>query len=207
MATLPGQRASFTFYLNRYNKSEDAAVREDALKWMAKYIYDAPANGFTVDQVTQGQSYPIAEISKYLNADPSLELPPLTEQQAQNIVQETVDSSDVKRIGVGNSTVYCYGYHCCPDRLKIGSTEVDTVQRIAAQVGTSTPDRPVLYIEIKTNQCRKLEKAIHAILDARGLKVAGGGDEWFRTTPNEVIDICKFVLPQDLSPNLQAAAE
>src|SRR5215469_12840462 len=50
--------------------------------------------------------------------------------------------------------LYVYGYRCAPDRLKIGSTEVDTVQRIAAQITTSTPFKPVLLIEIKTDVCR-----------------------------------------------------
>jgi hypothetical protein len=201
MATLPGQRASFTYYLNRYNKSEDGSVRTDAIKWMAKYIYDAPANGFTVEQVTQGQSYPVAEVQKYLNVGPSLEPAPLTEQQAENIVQATVDSTDVHRIGEGASIVYCYGYRCCPDRLKIGSTEVDTVQRIAAQISTGTPDRPVLHIEIRTNQCRKLERAIQAILDARGCKITGGGDEWFKTTAAEILAIYTFIQQQNQVQN------
>jgi hypothetical protein len=49
--------------------------------------------------------------------------------------------------------------------LKVGFTEANSVQRIAAQIGTSTPDKPVLLIEIKTDQCRALERAIQATLD------------------------------------------
>ena len=72
MATLAGQRAQFTWALNQYNLSEDPETRAKFAKRMAKYIAAAPANGFTVDQVTQGQMYPASEVHQYLN-DPSVD--------------------------------------------------------------------------------------------------------------------------------------
>jgi hypothetical protein len=71
MATLAGQRAQFTWALNQYNLSEDPETRAKFAKRMAKYIAAAPANGFTVDEVTQGQMYPASEVEQYLN-DPSV---------------------------------------------------------------------------------------------------------------------------------------
>jgi len=70
---------------------------------------------------------------------------------------------------------------------------VDAVQRIAAQIGTSTPDKPVLLIEIRTNQCRALERAIQATLEARDCKISGGGAEWFKTSRDEVVAIYRFI--------------
>jgi hypothetical protein len=192
MATLPGQRAQFTWALNQYNRSDDSDTRKRFVRAMAKYIAAAPSNGFTVEQVTQGQSYPIAEVNEVI-ATNGAEDPGITEEQAQRKVEATVDSSEVKRIGDGTAVVYVYGYRCCPDRLKIGSTEADTLQRIAAQIGTSTPDKPVLQIEIKTNDCRTLERAIHAVLDARGQKITGGGAEWFKVTRDEILSIYEFI--------------
>jgi hypothetical protein len=64
MATLAGQRAQFTYALNQYNLSEDPQTRAKFAKTMAKYIAAAPANGFTVDEVTQGQ-LPIGASSPY----------------------------------------------------------------------------------------------------------------------------------------------
>jgi hypothetical protein len=61
MATLAGQRAQFTWALNQYNLSEDPQTRAKFAKTMAKYIAAAPENGFTVDEVTQGQIYPSSE--------------------------------------------------------------------------------------------------------------------------------------------------
>jgi hypothetical protein len=194
MATLPGQRAQFTWALNQYNQSEDPEACAMFAKRMAKYIAPAEGHGFTVEQVTQGQPYPVAEVSQYLN-DPSLttESGP-SEEQALRTVQEAVDSADVVRVGTGSGIVYGYGYRCCPDRLKIGYTDGDSVQRIAAQIGTGTPDKPVLLLEIRTDQCRSLERAIHATLETRGRKIMGAGAEWFTTNREEVLSICQFVL-------------
>jgi T5orf172 domain len=94
---------------------------------------------------------------------------------------------------VGAGIVYAYGYRCCEDRLKVGFTEGNTVQRIAAQIGTSTPDKPVLLIEIKTDQCRALERAILATLETRGRKIPGGGAEWFKASRDEILAIYQFI--------------
>jgi T5orf172 domain-containing protein len=117
----------------------------------------------------------------------------ITEEQAIETLAEAVDTSGVIREGEGSGVVYAYGYRCAPDRLKIGLTESDTVQRIAAQIATSTPDKPVLLLEIRTNTCRALERAIHGALETRGQKIVGGGAEWFRSTRDEVLAIYKFI--------------
>lgn len=193
MATLAGQRAQFTWALNQYNLSEDPETRAKFAKRMAKYIAAAPANGFSVGEVTQGQMYPASEVEQYLN-DPSVnDDPGITEEQAIRTVEETVDTSDVVRVGEGAGVVYAYGYRCCEDRLKVGFTEANTVQRIAAQITTSTPDKPVLLLEIKTDQCRALERAIQATLETRGRKIPGAGAEWFKVSRDEVLAIYKFI--------------
>lgn len=71
MATLAGQRAQFTWALNQYNLAEDAETRIQFARRMAKYIASAPAYGFTVAQITQGQNYPTAEVEQYIN-DPTV---------------------------------------------------------------------------------------------------------------------------------------
>lgn len=197
MATLPGQRAQFTWALNEFNKSEDPAVRDKFVKAMARIISAAPEHGFTPDQVTQKQSYPESAVAAALAEGPGDGGP--SEEQAQEHIRESVDTSEAIRIGEGTGYVYAYGYRSCPGRLKVGSTEVDAVQRIAAQIGTSTPDKPTLFIEIRTNACRSVERAIQNILEARGRKVLGGGDEWFATAPDEVYSIYEFIRAGSLS--------
>jgi hypothetical protein len=193
MATLAGQRAQFTWALNQYNLSEDPETRTKFAKRMAKYIVAAPGNGFTVDQVTQGQIYPASEVHQYINDANVDDDPGISEEQAIRTVEEAVDTTDVVRKGEGAGIVYAYGYRCCEDRLKVGFTEANTVQRIAAQIGTSTPDKPVLLIEIRTDQCRAVERAIQATLETRGRKIAGGGTEWFKASPDEVLAIYEFI--------------
>lgn len=194
MATLPGQRAQFTWALNQYNATDDPIVKSEYAERMAKYIRDAPLNGFTVEQVTQGQSYPADEVARYLGQQTIVnEEADISEDQAAQRLANAVDTSETLREGEGAGTVYAYSYACTPDRLKVGMTEGDVVQRVAAQIGTSTPDRPLLLLEIRTADCRALERAIHGVLEARARKIVGGGAEWFRTNRDEVLTIYRFI--------------
>src|SRR5690606_38256484 len=102
----------------------------------------------------------------------------VSEGEAAQAIAAAVDQTDVVRLGEGEAAVYAYGYRCAPDRLKIGLTTSDVVQRVAAQVSTGTPDRPALSLVIMTHSCQSLERAIHAILEYRGRKIEGGGREW-----------------------------
>jgi T5orf172 domain len=193
MATLAGQRAQFTWALNQYNLSEEREKKAFYAKRMAKYIAAAPANSFTPEQVTQGQVYPVGEVENFLptaGADPE---PGISEAEAIKEIAKAVETSDVLRLGEGSKIVYAYGYRCAPDRLKIGLTEGDPVQRIAAQIGTGTPDRPTLLLEIRTHDCASLERAIHSTLEYRGSKIEGGGREWFKTTRDEIVSIYKSI--------------
>jgi hypothetical protein len=194
MATLPGQRAQFTWALNQYNLAEDAERKAYYARRMAKYIAAAPTNGFTVEQVTQGQIYPIGDVAQYLSSANSDTDPGISEGEALHEVAASVDTSDVLRLGDGPKVVYAYGYRCAPDRLKIGLTEGDAVQRITAQISTGTPDKPVLFLEIRTHDCNSLERAIHATLEYRGSKVPGAGKEWFKTSREEVIAIYEAIV-------------
>lgn len=193
MATLAGQRAQFTWALNQYNLAEDAEKKAYFAKRMAKYVAAAPANGFTVEQVTQGQLYPAAEVAQYLPTASADTDPGISETEALSEIAEAVDKSDVLHLGEGPKTVYAYGYPCAPDRLKIGLTEGDAAERIAAQISTGTPDRPVLLLEIKTHDCNSLERAIHATLEYRGAKIKGGGKEWFKTNRDAIVAIYKSI--------------
>lgn len=184
--------AQFTWALKRYNAADDDGEREDYARKMATYIRNARADGFTLEQTTKGKSYPAAEVQKFLDDPDTIDQAPTEEEIAAEIAQ-AVDTSNVKRRGTGTGAVYAYGYRGYPDRLKIGRTEGDTVERIADQIGTSTPDTPVLLLEIKTDASRKMEKALHAVLDAQGKKVKGGGDEWFLTTVDEIESLCDLL--------------
>lgn len=175
--------------MNQYNLAESTERQALYAQRMAKYIATAPANGFTVDQVTQGQLYPVAEVEQHLHETNSDAGQEISETQALHAVEEAVDTSDVVRLGEGQSVVYAYGYRCAPDRLKVGLTTSDPVQRIVAQISTGTPDKPALLLEIRTHDCSSLERAVHAVLEYRGAKIMGAGKEWFRTSRDEIVAI------------------
>ncbi|HEX5078568.1 MAG TPA: GIY-YIG nuclease family protein, partial [Geminicoccaceae bacterium] len=105
--------------------------------------------------------------------------------------QTAVDTADVLEIGEGDEFVYAYGYRCAPDRLKIGSCSGDAVARIAAQIGTGTPDKPVLLMQIRTHDCRALERTLHGMFRLKGKRITGAGAEWFSATRDEVVDAYK----------------
>jgi T5orf172 domain len=203
MKPLGTHQSNFTWARNQYNKSDDPDAKVKYARYMAKYLNEGRNDGFSTEQITHGTDY-LAEVDKDILVFGSENLPVITEEQAKREIAEAVDASDVIRIGEGGSAVYAYGYICCQDRLKVGYATGDTVQRIADQIGTSTPDRPVLYIEIKTDDCRAIERAIHAVLRVRGRKIAGGGDEWFRATRDEIIAIYRFIC-EPTSPPMAAS--
>lgn len=193
MATLAGQRAQFTWALNQYNLAEDTEKQAHFAKVMAKYIANAPANGFTVEQVTQEQPYPITDVAQFLSSAGDELDTGISEGEALRKIVEAVDTAHIQQLGDGKEIVYAYGYRCAPDRLKIGLTKGDAVDCVAAQIGRSTPDRPVLFLEIKTHDCKSLERALHAVLKYRGSKVQGGGTEWFRTTREEIVSLYELI--------------
>lgn len=73
---------------------------------------------------------------------------------------------------------------------KVGYSANDYRQRILEQISTtSTHTMPTIGLVIHTDYAREMETAIHAVLKAAGVKITGGGAEWFSTSPEEVGDI------------------
>jgi len=192
MKALGNHQGNFTWARNAYNKSDDPETQDKFTKYMAKYLREGQEDGFNIDQITRGLAYP-SEVDKYVSDITTVGLPAVSDDQAKKEIAESVDTTNVSRMGHGTTSVYVYGYACCPDRLKIGYATNDAVQRISDQIGTGTPDKPMLHIEIKTDDCRALERAIHAVLRFRGRKVVGGGDEWFKATKDEIVEIYEFI--------------
>lgn len=186
---LAGQRAKFSRARASYYTSADDEQRRRAVRLMAEVLVDAPSSGFSEDDVTQGEDVP---------TDARLLIPTLergsapTPEDNDSLVREllsAVDTSSATTIGQGDQFVYAYGYRCIPDRLKIGSCMTDVVSRVAAQIGTSTPDRLALMLTIRTHDCRALERVLHGVLRLDGRQVAGAGAERFVATLDEVVAI------------------
>lgn len=89
----------------------------------------------------------------------------------------------------GETRMYC----------KIGSTGKIIADRVNEQVGTSTPEQPVigLTVECTRDTWATLETAVHAILKVRGQhSPQSPGREWFTTSIEEVCEIVRFVDPR-----------
>ena len=184
---LAGQRAKFTKALQDFNTTDDEGVRATAVDKMAQALRDAPAFGFREDDVTQGQDVPAAVVET-LKAGTVDAMPAADDDDALVAeVATTVDTRDLAEFGDGASCVYAYGYACAPDRLKIGRADGDAVARVAAQITTSTPDKPRLVVVLHTDDAGALERGLHAWFQLRGRRLEGGGKEWFQVTKDEVI--------------------
>ncbi|MEL6265647.1 MAG: hypothetical protein AAFR52_08355 [Pseudomonadota bacterium] len=60
---LAGQRAKFSRARAAFYTVGDDHARDRAVGLMAEVIADAPANGFTVEEVTQGAQFPMPSAS------------------------------------------------------------------------------------------------------------------------------------------------
>ena len=190
---LAGQKAKYTKAIAEYNRTEDDLRKQVAVRQMLEVLNEAPANGFTEADVTGGKEPP-SEVRRLLEEGI---VPPTSPAEDPDVpvrqLEQMVDTSDLHEEGCGDQIVYAYGYRCAPDRLKIGQTNVDVVGRVTGQITTSTPDKPTIFLVLRTDNCRALERTIHGILQLRHRKVIGGGDEWYLTTRDELLEIYRMI--------------
>jgi hypothetical protein len=190
---LAGQRAKFTMYLRQYQATEDPGFAASA----AGYLRWAKNNGFTIAGFTKSDGVPEA-ILRLVDDGPEGEV---TVDEAVRANESAVDTSDVLRLGEGPEYVYGYGYAVAPGCIKVGSIKkMSPIERIARQIETSTPGRPVLLIAIATANSQALARALHGILECRGRKITGGGEEWFRAHRDEIASLVEFVLADTTDP-------
>lgn len=197
---LAGQRMKFSKARATYYTTAEDTERRRAVQLMADVLSQAPALGFTEEQVTQGEDVP-DEVRHYVTSETTPPDPTEAEEaeaEAATGLHEAVDTSDLQELGEGREAVYAYGYRCAPDRLKIGRCSADVVSRVAAQIGTSTPDKPAVFLIIRTHDCVALERVLHGVFRYRGKQVQGAGAEWFLVTRDEVIrEYRKVTEPED----------
>ena len=188
-----GQKMKYTKAFTDYNRTDDEGKKLNALRLMATVIRDAPLNGFSENDVTEGKDIP-AEV-RHLIEDSTLPPSPVAEnpEQLVRMVEQMVDVSELQEEGGGEQAVYAYGYRCAPDRLKVGRSNGDVIMRVTQQITTSTPDKPSLFLIFRTQNCRALEMALHGIMQVQGRKVLGGGDEWYQVTRQELLEIYRMI--------------
>jgi T5orf172 domain len=109
-------------------------------------------------------------------------------------------------IGAGDSTVYVYyyrAYRLIAERdgkstwpCKIGRSDRDPVSRIYSQASTALPEAPTIGLLLCTPLPSQWESVLHDILAIRGRIVEEApGEEWFDTSPNELVEIIRYIDP------------
>jgi hypothetical protein len=141
-------------------------------------------------------------------------LPPQQSGQETNASQDASQSSPAaalpyaaeRTIGTGTSAIYLYYFstyrtHSATNQgtrwpCKIGRSDRDPMLRVLSQAATALPELPTVALLIRTDDPSALEAALHAILTLRGRRsVQAPGTEWFDTTPDEVMQILRFIQP------------
>ncbi|MGB6688627.1 MAG: GIY-YIG nuclease family protein [Terracidiphilus sp.] len=86
-----------------------------------------------------------------------------------------------------NATLKGESLHAC----KVGRTKGVVNARLIAQgIYTAFPSDPIVPLVIKTEDSRRLEDAIHAVLVYAGKQITNiRGTEWFRTNAQEIEQI------------------
>ena len=100
---LAGQRAKFSRARATYYTAAEESARERAIRHMSEVLQEAPRNGFTEDEVTQGEEPPIEArriIGEFARSN--------VEAEESEVVSEFVDCSAVRRIGSGDQSVCAY---------------------------------------------------------------------------------------------------
>ena len=199
-----GQRMLLTKWIKIYNSTDDEGEREKAARKLADVLAWAGSVGMSPAEIAEDRDVPHRAM-ELLAAGEGIGSPADESElrEAANEVESSVDTSSVTRLGAGTGSVYAYGYKCAPDRLKIGRSDGDVVRRIAEQISTSTPDRPVLHLVLATSNPGALERTLHGALALRDRKVDGGGKEWYRATIAEIVAIYQAVLGEPTIPDHQ----
>src|SRR5215472_19115241 len=192
MTIFAGQSAKYTKNLNIYRGPEtDATARQNAVRQMAEVIVDAPKFNFTELDVTRGQEIP-DEVREYIAKGRPLNPKRWgPDDHEPEPAPSRVDTSGMTTLGDGSEVVYVFGYDCTPRRCKIGyRLDGDYETRVSEQMNSSAPGRPTIYVVIRTDDCRSLEKFLHGHLGLRGRRIKDAPTaEWFETTGDEIVEI------------------
>ncbi len=122
----------------------------------------------------------------------------------ESIEGESESVADKHVIGDGPESVYAFFYPAYKKLAelqgksswpcKIGRTVGVVAERVIGQ-GTALPERPRVAIVWKTDKSEQWEQVLHNLLKSYGQDIPEApGKEWFNTTPEEILEIIRFLL-------------
>ena len=112
-------------------------------------------------------------------------------------------------MGRGSERVYAYTFSSYrresgPYPIKVGMTRGNSAERrIAAQIGASNAETPILLLEISCENAARLERSLHSRLKSRHITDVPG-KEWFSTTPEEITRHLRAIDPSHVETFSQA---
>ncbi len=120
-----------------------------------------------------------------------------------------VITEGARRMGRGSERVYAYTFSSYrresgPYPIKVGMTRGNSAERrIAAQIGASNAETPILLLEISCENAARLERSLHSRLKSRHITDVPG-KEWFSTTPEEITRHLRAIDPSHVETFSQA---
>lgn len=92
--------------------------------------------------------------------------------------------------------------------IKIGKSVNNPKFRVNEQSGTALPEKPVIFIQVKTLNCSKLESLLHSFFILKGRKKNDSvGDEWFYSNENEIVEILILLEENNIPIEYQLESE
>ncbi len=74
---------------------------------------------------------------------------------------------------------------------------------VSEQSGTSLPEKPYIFLEVKTLDCSSLEQNIHSLLKLQGVKsTIAVGNEWFITNEDSLLLILENIRKLGVNLNI-----
>lgn len=131
--------------------------------------------------------------SDKINSFPELDHPDIEEIDT---CTEIIKANNIS--GEGSGCIYVYyfpAYFKDNDSfpIKIGMSSGDYRSRILSQIGTSSPEYPVVYRVLLTDTPTLIESYIHSALKVQDKWIVNSpGNEWFMTTPKEIDDLLRI---------------
>lgn len=123
----------------------------------------------------------------------------LDEESALETVEDDELFPTLNESGNGDGAIYAYyfpSYHSAeePFPIKIGMSTSAYQGRVASQLGTSNPERPIVYRVHYTDSPSTLERYLHSALTLEGAWMDDApGTEWFCIRPERIDELLEFV--------------
>ncbi|MEM9147495.1 MAG: GIY-YIG nuclease family protein [Pseudomonadota bacterium] len=190
--------AVYKTQIRRSVRRFEAGEEDGAIRAAIRTVTRAEAHGIALSDLVEAEELP-AELRAAVS-DALADSGDAGDALGGTGAAAAVDTSGLKAFGTGGECLYAYGFAGYPDRLRIGMTADDTPERrIAQQLGAGIPDRPKLHVIYRCRDARRLERAVHAILDCRDRRLVGTGPSWFLCSVEDLLEIIAFVVDTESS--------